>query len=108
MITLLALCSKEEAKLVKDLITKVVEYITAMRIELERKKQVAEKGNQVRISELGCYMTLCGMENAHKFLAYKNAFTFNYKMQNFITAAHFARQIVDLESTGVSISIFFN
>jgi len=42
-------------------------------------------------------MTLCNMENAHKFLAYKSAFTLLYKMGNFITAAHFARQVVALE-----------
>lgn len=47
-------------------------------------------------------MTLCGMETPHKFLAYKNAFNINYKAQNFLTAAHFARLIVDLEPTGVS------
>jgi len=47
-------------------------------------------------------MTLCNMENAHKFLAYKNAFTLLYKMGNFITAAHFARLIVGLEQHGVS------
>jgi len=45
------------------------------------------------------------METAHKFLAYKSAFTSLYKMQNFVTAAHFARQIVGLESSGVSIKL---
>ena len=47
-------------------------------------------------------MTLCGMETAHKFLAFKGAFTSNYKAQNFITAAHFARLVTDLENSGVS------
>lgn len=84
--------------------SKAVEYITAMRIEIERKKLVAANADPVRISELACLMTLCQMENAHKFLAFKNAFTLLYKMQNFITAAHFARQIVALESSGVSSS----
>lgn len=46
-------------------------------------------------------MTLCGMEQAHKFLAFKGAFTSNYKAQNFITAAHFARLVIDLENTGI-------
>jgi hypothetical protein len=83
-----------------------VEYITAMRIELERKKLVAA-GSQdtVRITELSCYMTLCGMDNAlHKFLAYKNAMQCNYKVQNFITAAHFARLVLDLEPKGIFAS----
>jgi Coatomer (COPI) alpha subunit C-terminus len=41
------------------------------------------------------------METAHKFLAFKNAMNNNYKMNNFITAAHFARLVLDLEPTGV-------
>jgi len=53
------------------------------------------------MTELSCYMALCGMDTAHKFLAYKNAMNNNYKMQNFITAAHFAKMILDLEPTGV-------
>ena len=52
--------------------------------------------------ELACIFTLCGMKTEHKFLAYKSAFTLNYKANNFITAAHFARQVIDLESSGVS------
>lgn len=46
-------------------------------------------------------MTLCGMDNAHKFLAFKNAMNSNYKIKNFITAAHFARLVLDLEPTGI-------
>lgn len=53
------------------------------------------------MTELSCYMTLCAMDLAHKFLAYKNAMNNNYKMQNFITAASFARLILELEPTGV-------
>ena len=44
------------------------------------------------------------MDVAHKFLAYKNAMNNNYKMQNFITAANFARLVLELEPTGVSFS----
>lgn len=46
-------------------------------------------------------MALCGMEPGHKFLAYKTAMNNNYKANNFITAAHFARLILELEPTGV-------
>ena len=59
------------------------------------------------MTELSCYMALCGMDTAHKFLAFKNAMNNNYKMQNFITAAHFARLVLDLEPTGV-IKMYFN
>jgi len=41
------------------------------------------------------------MKTEHKFLAYKSAFTLNYKASNFITASHFARQVIDLEPTGI-------
>lgn len=54
---------------------------------------------------MSCYLTLCGMETAHKFLAYKNAMNNNYKMQNFITAANFARLVLELEPTGVNFPI---
>jgi coatomer protein complex subunit alpha (xenin) len=100
-VSLVAVVSSKELKMLQGLIGKVVEYITAMRIEIERKKLVAANTDPVRVCELACLMTLCNMENAHKFLAYKNAFTLLYKMGNFITAAHFARQVVSLEPFGV-------
>jgi hypothetical protein len=73
-----------------------------MRIELERKKVMGS--DVIRATELSCYMAVCGMETAHKFLAYKNAMNNNYKMQNFITAAHFARLVLELEPTGIFAS----
>lgn len=48
-------------------------------------------------------MTICKLHPSHKFLALKNAMNLCYKAQNFITAAHLARQILDLEPKGVSI-----
>ena len=45
-----------------------------MRIEIERKKLVTANSDPVRVCELACLMTLCNMESAHKFLAFKNAF----------------------------------
>jgi Coatomer (COPI) alpha subunit C-terminus len=77
-----------------------------LRIELERQKSAADKAAEVRTNELGCFMTVCGVEIVHKFLAYKSAFALCYKMNNFITAAHFARLIVDLEPSGVSLALF--
>ena len=73
-----------------------------MRIELERQDLRKKDQDPVRQLELACIFTLCGMKTEHKFLAYKSAFTLNYKASNFITASHFARQVIDLEPTGVS------
>jgi hypothetical protein len=101
----MAVSSEQALADVQALIKRLVEYITAMRIELERKRLVAEGSTDaVRITELSCYMTLCGMDNAHKFLAFKNAMNSNYKIQNFITASHFARLVLDLEPTGIFAS----
>jgi hypothetical protein len=42
------------------------------------------------------------MDLGHKYLAFKNAMNNTYKMGNNITAAAFARLILELEPTGVS------
>ena len=79
-VPLLALASEQEQDVVNGLIKRLVEYITAMRIELERKKMLSTSPNETnRITELSCYMTLCGMDNAHKFLVFRNAMNANYK-----------------------------
>lgn len=80
-VPLAVVTNKDQAKELQEIIRKSSEYITAMRIELERKRLVsAGSTDNARITELGCYMTLCAMDLAHKFLAYKNAMNTNYKM----------------------------
>ena len=74
----------------------LVEYIMAMRIELERRQMASVPGNEARVLELNCYMTLCNIQPVHKFLCYKQAMTANYKAENFITAAHFCKLIMNL------------
>jgi coatomer protein complex subunit alpha (xenin) len=104
-VPLIVVTSDSMMKSVEQMVKRLVEYITAMRIELERKRLVAEGSEDIkRVTELSCYMTLCGMDNAHKFLAYKNAMNGNYKIKNFISAAHFARLVLELESTGIFAS----
>jgi coatomer protein complex subunit alpha (xenin) len=83
-------------------IKKLVEYITAMRIEIERRKvAAAATPDQTRVCELACLMTLCKLEPGHKFLVLRSAFQLLYKNANFITASFFARQIISLESSGI-------
>ena len=105
---LMAVFSQQEASKVKAMISQATEYVTGMRIELERQELRKSGGDPVRQLELACLFTLCGMKVEHRFLAYKSAFTLNYKANNFITAAHFARQVIDLESSGVSSAILVN
>jgi coatomer protein complex subunit alpha (xenin) len=101
-VPLLVLPNELALKEAQGLIGRLLEYITAIRIELERKRLIASGNDEVvRATELSCYMTLCAMDNAHKFLAYRNAMQSNYKANNFITASHFTRLILDLEPTGI-------
>ena len=79
------------------MVREAVEYIFAMKIQLTSKQLAAKPDQLVRKLELDCYMTLCGMDPAIKFLAFEGAFNSCYKAGNFITAAHFARLITDLE-----------
>lgn len=80
-VPLLALFSDQAVSDVQALVKRLVEYISAMRIELERKRLVsAGSQDTTRVTELSCYMTLCGMDTAHKYLTYKNALTNNYKV----------------------------
>jgi len=103
MVPLAALTSSEQQETLKNQIRKATEYITGIRCEIERRKLTAEdaQGNKVRIVELACYFSLCELETAHKFLTLKNAMNACYKIENFQTAAHFARVIIDMESTGI-------
>mmetsp|Transcript_7397 Transcript_7397/g.12488 ORF Transcript_7397/g.12488 Transcript_7397/m.12488 type:complete len:230 (+) Transcript_7397:3090-3779(+) len=102
-IPLICLRTQEQLEQINQLVARLLEYITAIRIELERKRLLALGGTEhvIRITELSCFMTLCAMDNAHKFLAFRNAMQSNYKAQNFITAAHFTKLILDLEATGI-------
>ena len=100
--TMMAVLTSQEVQQVKQLTKQAVEYVTACRLELKRRELQQSGGDITRQLELACYMTLCGIETAHKFLTYKSAFLVNTKAGNFITAARFANQIIELESTGVS------
>lgn len=84
---------------VKELINTCREYISALRLEIERKLKAPTQVD--RAAELSCYMTTCRLQTPHKVLVLKSAMTNTYKINNFITAAHFAKKIIDLESTGV-------
>lgn len=58
-IVMLAVTQQSEVKQVQNLIKKLVEYITAMRIEIERRRLSTANGDVTKICELACLMTLC-------------------------------------------------
>jgi coatomer subunit alpha len=93
--------NSDEEKEIRKLISSWVEYILAMRIELKRRDKALTKTEEENW-ELAWLMTIWKLHPSHQFLALKNAMNLCYKAQNFITAAHLARSILDLESKGVS------
>lgn len=91
----------EEENEIKKLISSSIEYIIAMRIELKRRNKNVTTTEPQNL-ELAALMSVCKLHSSHKFLALKNAMNLCYKAQNFITAAHLAKSILELESKGVS------
>lgn len=92
-VCLLAVTNQKDEKVIKALISKVKEYITGIRIELERRKlkeSATTDEDKIREAELACYFTVCQMDERHRVLALKSAVTILYKMGNFITAGHCA------------------
>ena len=62
-VPLLSVQTEQDLENVHELIKKLTEYISALRIEIERKKMIAAQStDQIRMLELSCYMTLCGMD----------------------------------------------
>jgi coatomer protein complex subunit alpha (xenin) len=76
---------------VKELLNIAREYVTAVRLKHEN---ASESG--IRQMELSAYFTHCNLQPSHVALALNLAMTQAYKGGNFITAAAFARRMLDL------------
>merc|ERR1712086_1143617 len=83
--------SRSHANEVKELLNIAREYVTAVRLKHEN----ASEGG-IRQMELSAYFTHCNLQPSHVALALNLAMTQAYKGGNFITAAAFARRLLDL------------
>jgi coatomer protein complex subunit alpha (xenin) len=83
--------SRSDTNEVKELLDISREYITAVRLKNENAST-----NGVRQMELSAYFTHCNLQPAHLALALNLAMSQTYKGGNFITAAAFARRMLDL------------
>jgi coatomer protein complex subunit alpha (xenin) len=83
----------EEERELHDLVALCTEYVTAMRLEVTRK--TLPEGDVVRSLELLAYLTCCKLAPAHQALTLRMAMTTAFKAQNFITAAYFAKRLLD-------------
>mmetsp|Transcript_23313 Transcript_23313/g.51496 ORF Transcript_23313/g.51496 Transcript_23313/m.51496 type:complete len:1215 (-) Transcript_23313:268-3912(-) len=83
--------AKEEQQLL-EMIDICREYTTAMRLEVTRKGLDASQ--TARVVELAAYLTCCKLQSAHIMLTLRVAMSTAFKAQNFLTAASFAKRMV--------------
>ncbi len=85
--------SQNETNEVKEMLEICREYITAIRI----KGVITENtSNPARCTELSAYFTHCNLQPAHLLLALRSAMGTAFKFKNFISAASFARRLLEL------------
>ncbi|KAK6245497.1 WD40 repeat - like 10 [Theobroma cacao] len=95
-IPLIVVDSRREVDDVKELIIIVKEYVLGLQMELKRREL---KDNPVRQQELAAYFTHCNLQPPHMRLALLNAMTVCYKNGNLMTAANFARRLLETNPT---------
>jgi coatomer protein complex subunit alpha (xenin) len=83
--------AKDEQSLT-EMIDVCREYTNAMRLELARKS--LDPTQVARNIELAAYFTCCKLNGSHSFLALQTAMATAFKGQNFVTAASFAKRLV--------------
>ena len=85
--------NRNEANEVKEMLEICREYITAIRI----KGAISENASSsVRTTELSAYFTHCNLQPSHLLLALRSAMGTAFKNKNFISAASFARRLLEL------------
>ncbi|KAK9108942.1 hypothetical protein Sjap_017002 [Stephania japonica] len=98
-IPLIVVDSRREVDEVKELIIIAKEYVLGLKMELRRREI---KDNPVRQQELAAYFTHCNLQMPHLRLALQNAMTVCFKAKNHITAANFARRLLETNPTNES------
>ena len=92
---LLSVNSEREEAEVRELIKICTEYVTCMRLELQR--QGEQKANRViRMLELSYYMTMCSLQPPHLSLTLRSAISAMYKAKCFVTCVALCKRFLDL------------
>ncbi|KAJ8446344.1 hypothetical protein Cgig2_005875 [Carnegiea gigantea] len=95
-IPLIVVDTRREVDEVKELIIIVKEYVLGLKMELKRREL---KSDPIRQQELAAYFTHCNLQLPHVRLALLTAMTNCYKAGNMITAANFARRLLETNPT---------
>lgn len=85
--------SRSEANEMKEMLEICREYITAIRI---KGTMAGFAQDPVRSTELSAYFTHCNLQPMHLLLALRSAMGTAFKNKNFITAAGFAKRLLEL------------
>ncbi|KAL6302657.1 coatomer WD associated region-domain-containing protein [Sparassis latifolia] len=94
---LVAVSSDAEAKEWRDAVTSSREYLLGVTLELERRRVAQEEPDNVRRSlELAAYFTHCQLQPPHMQIALRSAISVFAKANNHVTAARFARRLLEL------------
>jgi coatomer protein complex subunit alpha (xenin) len=104
-IPLVVVETRTEEMEVKQLLEICREYITGLRLQLARKEGKSKGVSPKRIAELAAYFTNCKLQPAHLALALDVAMSSAYRLENFITAAGFARRLIDMPQSASSKSM---
>jgi len=81
-----------EEKQLMDLIDTCREYITFARLQVTSKSMGAAQA--ARSVELNAYLTCCKLRPEHQLLTLRGAMILSFKAENFVTAASFAKRLV--------------
>lgn len=84
--------NSEEEQQLQEMVEMSREYVNMLRLETTRKTIGADQ--MVRNIELAAYLTCCKLQPAHMVLTLRLAMTTAFKAENFVTAASFARRLV--------------
>ncbi|XP_058098700.1 coatomer subunit alpha-1-like isoform X2 [Magnolia sinica] len=93
-IPLIVVGSRRDVDEVKELISIAKEYVLGLRMEVRRKEI---KDDTVHQQELAAYFTHCNLQRIHLRLALASAMNICYRGGNYITAANFARRLLDTD-----------
>mmetsp|Transcript_3323 Transcript_3323/g.4566 ORF Transcript_3323/g.4566 Transcript_3323/m.4566 type:complete len:1271 (+) Transcript_3323:103-3915(+) len=96
-IPLLVVDSKKEVSEAKEMLGICREYVTGLRMELQRKDLATANGDPIKQAELAAYFTHCNLQAVHIMLSLRSAMNCCYKIKNYQTAAAFARRLIDLD-----------
>ncbi|KAI8815873.1 coatomer WD associated region-domain-containing protein [Fimicolochytrium jonesii] len=93
---------EDEVAEIGQLVDSCREYILGLQMELNR-RGLSPETQSPRMLELAAYFTHCQLQPPHVQLSLQAAMGLAFRLQNFVTAAHFAQKLLEMNpSPGVA------